>query len=449
MNSEAQNSRFKRWCDLHDQAGEENDRVLRAEALAVLVESIKAGEVTTLDGAGSPQTRRISAYHRRSELEMTDNWVLSAQNWSCPGCGRSKFQISRTGTGDQILAKSVIHHDHMRDALLFEFHATAASTRAGEQEASGLEWVNRLKDAFAAFDDVLVCEDCNNADAAAAKLVGSPKYFSFSIARIQQFIRVRDHEPHKLDPDRVSSVWAQARPAYERRLSLVAQTAQAAAYGDSQVIERINAGLLADSSWFEPYGPSIAALPLLGSRPEILDADILRWADCQEVVKALRPAKVPSTSELARWRTARAEPPRTLPTDALSQLLSDRYTARLWNELPDQWRCPVCQRGKYQTIYVAKDGRTKFLPRTQVAEGAWAAAPTICNPCEITMLSLLKEVKCRLGRAKISATATVSPAELASIMDPRPHCYHTIRHSAVADLVEEIVHRSKPADQSA
>jgi hypothetical protein len=138
----------------------------------------------------------------------------------------------------------------MRDALLLEFNAAADSTRAREQEASGLEWVYRLKDAFAAFDDVLICEDCNNADAAAAKLPGSPKYFSFSITHIQQFIRARDHEPHKLDPDRVSSVWAQARPAYEKRLSLVVQTAQAAAGGDSA-----GPSFCPEPAWLKAHGP--------------------------------------------------------------------------------------------------------------------------------------------------------------------------------------------------
>ena len=101
-----------KWCLEHPGPYTLNEEIeLRKEAMAALVESVKTGDITSLDGVESPLSERIRARHGVTDFEMNSNWVGSSQDWICPCCGRSKFQVSRVGKKGQILAKLVVHHD--------------------------------------------------------------------------------------------------------------------------------------------------------------------------------------------------------------------------------------------------------------------------------------------------------------------------------------------------
>jgi hypothetical protein len=107
-------SRFWRWMrDVDPSRPQEEREALKIQALSVLLNSINSGEITSLDGINSPVSQRIKAHHNSNFFEMNTNWIGSSQNWICPCCSRSKFQISRSGNKGQILAKLVVHHDHM------------------------------------------------------------------------------------------------------------------------------------------------------------------------------------------------------------------------------------------------------------------------------------------------------------------------------------------------
>lgn len=98
-------SRFGRWCAEHEPLDYERGPVLRQEALGILVESINAGEISSLDGVDTPLSMKIKAHHQLADFEMNSNWIGSSQDWVCPCCSRSKFQISRSGKKCQILTK--------------------------------------------------------------------------------------------------------------------------------------------------------------------------------------------------------------------------------------------------------------------------------------------------------------------------------------------------------
>jgi hypothetical protein len=98
-----------------------------------------------------------------------------------------------------ILAKCVIHYDHMGDVVEEAFNAEFVAAGTDTEQVEGRKLIDHMRSAFAAYDAVLVCEDCNNADTAAKKVLAVPREFSFSISQIRGFIQVKNHQPHSIN----------------------------------------------------------------------------------------------------------------------------------------------------------------------------------------------------------------------------------------------------------
>ena len=114
-------------------------------------------------------------------------WRAIDDNWECPACGRTKFEILAwtkkiwyPGIGPDPRKpymgwKAVlhVHHDHMADGV-------------GSPPPR--------------FTEVLICGHCNGVDAAVKRKfdnVMNPK-FSFSPAEIRQFIVAKPHSGHMI-----------------------------------------------------------------------------------------------------------------------------------------------------------------------------------------------------------------------------------------------------------
>jgi hypothetical protein len=89
--------------------------------------------------------------------------------------------------------------------LKAEFHEAFERAGTDVEQIDGQRLVERTGSAFAAYEEVLVCEDCNNADTEAKKQITAPRFFSFSIGQILSFIRSGDHQPHQVDASRAKS----------------------------------------------------------------------------------------------------------------------------------------------------------------------------------------------------------------------------------------------------
>ena len=419
-------SRFWRWCIEHEPLEYQAMQSLREEALSVLVASVQAGEITSLDGCDSPLSKKIKDHHRLQDFEMNTNWIGSSQEWICPCCNRTKFQISRPGQMNQILAKLVVHHDHMGEALEEAFHVTFKLAGTNTVQTHGRRLVERIGDAFAAFEEVLVCEDCNNADTKAKKLVNTPRFFSFPIGQIQKFIISQDHQAHDIDTAIVQEVWRQSKPAYELRMRLIREVAHAA---------------VTDSHWYEPYARGAQPIPTLSNANRSGDTSIKKWVSTEALYKALGPQPKPIPRNLSRWRTTAHKHGAALPDNYLAMLRSDEYRARRWDSIDDAWSCPVCQRTKEEIVYVGDKGKIFFHPATVPGRGSWANASTVCGHCLSTMRSLMLEVSDLAVNVPRDSYSVVSPEELASIIDPKPHSAHVIRSEAATALLAEIVTR--------
>lgn len=426
-NERYEQSLFMKWCLEHPGPYTPSEEIeLRKEAMAVLVKSVKAGDITSLDGAESPLSERIRAQHGVTDFEMNSNWVGSSQDWICPCCGRSKFQVSRVGKKGQILAKLVVHHDHMGEAMKAAFHSAfeAAGTRV--EQIDGWRLVERMGDAFAAYAEVLVCEDCNNADTEAKNLARSPSYFSFSIGQIRRLIRSANHRPHLVDPVQAEEVWAEAEPAYKLRMKLISTVAQAAA---------------TDAHWYEPHARTADPIPVFGFARRSVESEISRWAYADPLLRTLGANTKISAPNLSRWRQVEQKVGKQLPANYLAMLRTEESHGRSWEALPEDWRCPVCHRSKHELVYVGEQGKVIFAMRLVTARGAWASLARICNHCESTLMSLKWEGAQCAGKAPKNSYSFVEPMELGKIIAARPHSPHLIREKEAQELLSLVVQR--------
>lgn len=406
-------------------ANSEEESAQRQEALEVMLESFRKGEITSLDGVESANGRAMIERHGQRPFEMNSHWILSAQNWICPCCQRGKVDVSRLGSKGQILAKLVIHHDHMGEVIVEEFCRAFVGEGTDEPQVEGRRLVQRMGDAFAAYERVLICEDCNNADARAKRELGLPAYFSFSVGQIAKFIEPKAHVAHAVDLAIAQQVWEEAREAYELRMRLIRAVAKAAA---------------TDAHWYEPHNRGANPVPVFGwygsgfGLPKIEE-----WLDLEALVKALGPSTKLHASNRAKWRTIRAKAGKPLPNNFLAMLRSAQHMAANWDELPEDWCCPVCQRSKRDQVYLGPKGQIQFRTPPTSRNRAWQGQ-YICNDCQRVVMSMKEEVTERAGH-RPDSYGYFSPQELRAIVQARPHSPHLIKPKEAEALVQLAIER--------
>lgn len=422
-------SRFWQWHLAHEERDHTKQQALGVEALEILIDSISTGEITSFDGIQSPLSQKIKEHHHYADFEMNSNWIGSSQNWACPCCGRSKFEISRLGNKGQILAKLVVHHDHMSDALHAAFHEEFKNAGTNLEQKEGLRLVERIGGAFAAYEEVLICEDCNNADTEGKKIASTPSYFSFSITQIRSFISSQSHSQHRVNGEIAVKMWQQAKPAYDLRMSLIRTVATAAA---------------TDSHWYEPFPRRTPAIPVFGFALRAGDVAIRDWISTEKLFKALGPHRNLIDRNLSRWRTVSRKVGKTLPKNYLPMLRSEEAFANAWDRVPQDWQCPTCLRSKTEVVYVGDRGKINFYVRTVSRRGDWTGNEVICNHCASILASLRLELSALTGVETWNVYEYVSPKELAKIVIPRAHSHHQVEAKEAEALVLRLQHQLSP-----
>lgn len=120
-------------------------------------------------------------------------------SWKCPGCSRGKKEIARVDSNGKLACIIVGHHDHFGDRVAEVLH--------------GSDWQvgSFVAARFIRFPTTLMCEDCNNIDAAAKVRAQARKCFSFAPFEISLFINESPNRPHSLKPGVAGVVYETAR----------------------------------------------------------------------------------------------------------------------------------------------------------------------------------------------------------------------------------------------
>lgn len=121
-------------------------------------------------------------------------WERLPEDWLCPACRRSKFEIMRWTKRWKPITKEPFfgwmaglhtHHDHREDC-------------------HGGFWIPRP----ARFRETVICDQCNAADGRAKKKLGLPEPFSYSPEEIGQFVTATPHERHSINFPKAQGIYS-------------------------------------------------------------------------------------------------------------------------------------------------------------------------------------------------------------------------------------------------
>jgi hypothetical protein len=121
-------------------------------------------------------------------------WVSVGDNWRCPACDRSKFEVLRwtkrfprsPSPFEGWMAPLHDHHDHGQGMFFAD---------------------------YARFPRTVICDQCNSADGQAKRRCGLPADFSFAPWEIKQFVAAVPHSPHKIDLEQARTIYDALYPA--------------------------------------------------------------------------------------------------------------------------------------------------------------------------------------------------------------------------------------------
>ena len=119
-------------------------------------------------------------YQLHDGLHYRHLWCAAGDDWLCPGCGRTKYQIMRWTKRFPNSPNAFMgwvaalhrHHDH--------------SVGCSEQGISR-------------FPAVVICGQCNSADGAVKRKLKLPRNFSFSPEEIRLFVKSAPHGKHEIN----------------------------------------------------------------------------------------------------------------------------------------------------------------------------------------------------------------------------------------------------------
>lgn len=391
------------------------------------IESIENGSFIYLDGVMSPQTRQLVIAHGAVRADMTIWWSHTSQDWTCPACQRTKPEIVRLNTKNELMCRLVEHHDHMQDLLIKRFIAISVSRNEVVADESAERFAKRSASMVSSYDNTIICEDCNAADANAKKAVGADKSFSYSPSEIGKFAIASSNASHKIDPKIALEIWNESAETFRLRLKIIDRIAEIAA---------------SDSHWFQETK--------LTNRPE----HILRAAQSHTSIKqaygALDLLCGPKKQQTARapshWRHVKNKPSTSVPTQSEINHLARVSCAPQWQLVNDDWVCPGCNRTKIETIRASNQFEWSFSVRDRWyfdSNAKWNKSRTyLCNDCILAATGLRKEI---VATSEISADQVqqfVSVEDIKRIVIGRPHTRHLFNNNEADKVIAEIIERS-------
>lgn len=136
----------------------------------------------------------IEDYQNHTGLHYKNLWKAVDDNWKCPACRRTKFQIMRWTKRFPNTPRAFMdwvaalhrHHDHS---------------------------VSIFSKQNSRFCETVICDQCNSADGAAKKKLKLPKKFSFSPYEIGQFVITTPHGKHQINYHLAWAIYEQLNKA--------------------------------------------------------------------------------------------------------------------------------------------------------------------------------------------------------------------------------------------
>ena len=395
------------------------------------IESLKDRNLEGIDSEYTLSTRALVRAFEADGAHLNRWWVMTPVTWQCPCCKRTKGEIVRLNKKNYLTCQLHEHHDHMKDVVkeLFENFSVEQNIVVADELSEKFA----VKTAFSlsAYDNTVVCFDCNKADADAKKIVKAHKYFSFSPNQISKFLIVTPNEEHKIDLNQAQDVWQEAKPIFEVRLQMAENFARIAAE---------------KKDWYEPSDNTARNIErrarLLFERNEVTK---INKYDPERVLYTPEPFKGKNSS----WREKVNPQTRKKPSSKqLEHLASTR--GRYWNRYNHTWHCPCCNRDKLSCVRPSKKNpwvleiKSGPMFETTSFEVNHQAEP-VCADCLDTAINWGREIikETGIGIEIAFPSSVVSFEELKEIIIIRQHSKHNHHNEKINAMMPYLIERAK------
>lgn len=393
------------------------------------IESLKERDLVGIDSEFTLSTQTLVQSFQADGAHLNRWWVMTPVSWQCPCCKRTKGEIVRLNKNNYLTCQLHEHHDHMKDVVkdLFE----SFSIKQNIIVADELSEKFAIKTAFSlsAYDNTVVCFDCNKADSDAKKIVNAHKNFSFSPKQISEFLIVTPNEEHKIDPHKAQNVWEEAEPIFELRIQMAENFARIAAE---------------KKDWYQPSDDTARNIERKARwQFENNGVTEINKYEPERVLYTPEPFKGKNSS----WREKINSQTRIKPSSKqLDHLASTR--GKYWNRYDQNWRCPCCSRDKLSCVRPSKKNpwvleiKSGSMFELATFEVNHNAEP-ICADCLDTALNWGREIIKETGIEIPFPSSVVSIEELRSIIIVRPHSKHNHLNDKINSMMPYLMERAK------
>lgn len=396
---------------------------MKFESIEQLKEYLKENDLLGLDSEFSPFMQRLKKQFNADDIHINRWWVMTSKSWKCPVCERGKEQIVRLNKHNHLSGQLHEHHDHIKDLVEKEFNKVSSLRKDVIADELSQKFVTRLAFGLTAYDNIIVCSDCNHADKEAKKIAKTHKDFSFAPSDIAQFIIIENNKEHKINSEIAIRVWKEQETIFNKRMKLINYIATLASE---------------NSHWYKPSKNTVKKTEW-GAENIIRSYGLrdLKYYPAEQLLYTPKKYKKNNNS----WRTEKTIK-KYIPTDGEVQHLIN-INGSYWNNLDNDWTCPSCNRTKRDCIQKSKKGKLTFISIKKdffnSSFNNWVETIIICNECHTTCNNLQKEID-ELNQLPYNAKI-ISFKELRSIIYPNKNTGHTIINSIVEKLLPTLFER--------
>lgn len=392
------------------------------------IASLSERDLTGLDSEFTYSTRSLIEYFEAGGAHLNKWWVMTPTEWTCPCCKRKKSDIVRLNKNNFLICQLHEHHDHMKEVVksLFE----DISTRKQKIVADELSEKFAIKTAFSlsAYDNTVICFDCNKADADAKKIVQAHKYFSFSPKEIGEFVKASPNKEHHVDKQIAKAVWERVKPIFKIRLEMAEKFATIAAE---------------KNDWYQPSERT--ARQTERAAKHFFGINGLLEIDKYEPERLLYNTE-PFKGKNSSWRIKINPIAKKSPSESeLSHLSATR--GKYWNRYDEHWSCPCCNRKKYDCVRPSNKNpwvlEIKSAPLFLKNENSVNYRPNpLCTDCLDAAINWGREVLKESFSCVMFPSSVIALDELSSVILPRSHSKHNFNNDLMNQLLPTLVERS-------
>jgi len=382
------------------------------------------------DAEFSPQTLRIVEILRAKGTHLNKWWVRTPMDWKCPSCKRKKLQIAKLDSRGYASCHLHEHHDHMKDIIRRMFEDISSSKEKVVATELAERFAVRTSFAISAYDNTVICADCNKADGLAKIKVRTHQDFSFSPEEIGRFVKPKDHQEHEIDTEIAAIIWQESIDTFNKRMKLAEYIAALAA---------------SDSHWYQPSSSTAKQVEKTAN----YRFNLRGLKDLHYDPEKLLYNSMPFKGNHSSWRLNSKPETKGKPTEGQIAHLSNTR-GRYWTRYESDWQCPCCERSKYNCLKPSKKNPWVFEVKGILAHNSesdsFGDGINVCNECFNTAN--------HLGREAIEEAKEEDPSidvyfphslitfdELKSVIGARPHSSHIINNTLAEDVVKVAIQR--------